>query len=215
MWQKLLRWLIRFLSKLQKPLPILTNSNSKVFTSFSGIDIIATINTKRVGEIQGISYSINRTSFRKTNNKKITGTMIFILFDRHALASCLNVTPNQISCAIDVPPFDIELTGINELGNAMYMKILGCQITSEGQSITVDDIINEQIFTYIAKDITPWHYKGKPCPNCAAILYRDRTPIYVMDSSRPEDFAKGQRYYCCNCLKQYKNIDNHLIEITK
>jgi hypothetical protein len=58
--------------------------------------------------------------------------------------------------ADQVPPFDIVLTGANEVGQIMAMSILGAEILNEGSGISVDDIVNEMAFTYVARDINPW-----------------------------------------------------------
>lgn len=67
------------------------------YTSFSGIDIIAVVNTTVIATLQGISYSITREkapiyTFGSANPRSfsrgkrgLAGSMIFTLFDRSAL----------------------------------------------------------------------------------------------------------------------------------
>ncbi len=58
--------------------------------------------------------------------------------------------------ADQIPPFDITLTGANEVGQIMTMSIMGAEILNEGSGISIDDIVNEMAFTYIAREITGW-----------------------------------------------------------
>lgn len=74
---------------------------SRSYNSFSGVDIKAVMGSKVIGELQGISYSITREkapiytmgsadprSFSR-GKRGIAGTLIFIVFDRHALLGTL------------------------------------------------------------------------------------------------------------------------------
>jgi hypothetical protein len=54
-----------------------------------------------------------------------------------------------------LPPFDIVLTFFNEYGNAAKMKIFGITIIDEGQTMSVDDLITEQTYTFMARGIQP------------------------------------------------------------
>lgn len=70
---------------------------AKSYSSYSGADIVASINKKVFGEIQGITYSVSRAkvpiytmgsaeprSFSR-GNRGIAGTLVFSTFDRDAL----------------------------------------------------------------------------------------------------------------------------------
>jgi hypothetical protein len=70
---------------------------TQTFNSFSGVDITPIFQGKPIGEIQAISYSINREkapiytmgkadprSFAR-GKRGIAGSLIFIVFDKHAL----------------------------------------------------------------------------------------------------------------------------------
>jgi hypothetical protein len=178
-----------------------TSQYTRTYTSFSGVDIIAYFDNERIGEIQGISYSITREkapiytmgsadprSFSR-GKRGIAGSMIFILFDRHALHRIMNKSlyvghtdeniirrrvnglppapVDQVDNTVvarlttpiyadQVPPFDVTLTGANEVGQVMTMGIMGAEILNEGSGISVDDIVNEMAFTYVAREVTGW-----------------------------------------------------------
>ena len=70
---------------------------TKTYTAFSGCDITACFNGKVIGEIQGLSYSVNREkspiytmgsaeprSFAR-GKRGIAGNLVFTMFDRDAL----------------------------------------------------------------------------------------------------------------------------------
>lgn len=72
---------------------------AKSYNSFSGVDIKAVFNNQVIAELQAISYSVSREkapiytmgsadprSFSR-GKRGIAGTLIFIIFDRHALLS--------------------------------------------------------------------------------------------------------------------------------
>lgn len=54
-----------------------------------------------------------------------------------------------------LPPFDIVLTFVNEMGAAAVMSINSVILANEGGGFSVDDITSETAFTYIARSITP------------------------------------------------------------
>lgn len=57
-----------------------------------------------------------------------------------------------------IPGFDITLAAANEYGALAVMKIFGVEILNEGWGISVDDIVSEQQFTYIARTVLPWQW---------------------------------------------------------
>ena len=55
-----------------------------------------------------------------------------------------------------IPPFDITLVGSNEYGASTMMAILGVELVNEGYGISIDDLVSEQQYTFIAREIVPW-----------------------------------------------------------
>ncbi len=188
---------------------------SRSYNSFSGIDIKAVFASKVVAELQAISYSITREkapvytmgsadprSFSR-GKRGIAGTLVFIMFDRHALLSTLGGmspdggllfqsdiddirpdyrtgdlagTPQAVQnseSSLDsgiasdqalasawyvdqIPPFDVTLAAANEYGALSSMRIFGVELLNEGYGVSIDDIVSEQQFTYIARSIIGW-----------------------------------------------------------
>jgi hypothetical protein len=55
-----------------------------------------------------------------------------------------------------IPPFDISLVGANEYGALAIKKILGVELLNEGSGFSIDDIVAEEQFTFVARMVTPW-----------------------------------------------------------
>lgn len=134
-----------------------------------------------LGELQTISYSIHRENkpvrvLGRVNPKgfvkgprTIAGSLIFTVFNSYAfyrLAQYKELvygTSGQYGLATNpmfpladmLPPFDIILTFSNEYGKFSRMKILGVTIVDEGGTMSIDDLVTEQTYTYMARGIQP------------------------------------------------------------
>jgi len=201
---------------------------SKNYDSLSGVDIKAIFHNKAVVPLQAISYAIQREkapiytmghpdprAFSR-GKRGIAGTLIFAVFDRHALVgggaifedsaiwadkeeifpsvTPAEYAPNSIAgmgldavggvgvqdvlgedspanaaaalsydqqqarpwYADQIPPFNIILTGANELGLLLSMRIYGVEILNEGYGISIDDLLSEMQMTYVCRAIAPW-----------------------------------------------------------
>jgi hypothetical protein len=133
------------------------------------------------GELQTISYSIYRPTtpvyaLGRINPKgvvrgqrTIAGSLIFTVFDRHVLKEVMKgyqtgtnsfgFTNDEIAemskdmKTDEMPPFDITVTFMNEYGNNSVLHIYGCHILTEGQTMSIEDMITENTMQYIAMDI--------------------------------------------------------------
>ena len=81
------------------------SSFQKTYNSFSGVDMVVTFGGKILGELQGISYTIQREkapiysmgeadprSFSRAK-RGIAGSMVFVVFDRSALLEAMRDRP--------------------------------------------------------------------------------------------------------------------------
>jgi len=189
----------------------------RTYNSLSGVDIKAVFHNKAVVPLQAISYAIQREkapiytmgypdprAFSR-GKRGIAGTLIFAVFDTHALVGTNQgifkdarffADKEEIRPAVDtassgfaqvevenlataggegataslgddqrlqapwysdqIPPFDVTLSGANELGTLMIMKIIGVEILNEGYGISIDDLMSEMQMTYVARGIIPW-----------------------------------------------------------
>lgn len=168
------------------------NGHLQTYNSYAGTDIVAQIvlpgqGPLVIGELQTISYSIHRenTPVRTLGRvnpvgfvkgpRTIAGSLIFTVFDEYTFYRI-----DQFREAMDtgffplsdmLPPFDISVTFHNEYGVGSTMKILGVTIIDEGQTMSVDDLITEQTYTFMARGIQPIkryeHFSVLPSSNSA------------------------------------------------
>lgn len=153
--------------------------NRGTYTSFSGADVKVTISFQgaspvSIGEAQTVTYSLFRPITPVYNlgdarpagyvrgERTVAGSIIFTVFDRNVL---LNAFYNAYSktgaeCANnefltdELPPFDIHLTFLNEYGQQSYLVIHDVHVTSEGQVMSIEDMITENTLQYLATDVT-------------------------------------------------------------
>jgi hypothetical protein len=59
-----------------------------------------------------------------------------------------------------LPPFDIVLAAANEYGALSIMKILGVELMNSGYGVSIDDIVSEHSYTFIATGLVPWISQG-------------------------------------------------------
>lgn len=151
--------------------------NKVVYDSYSGTDIVAQIvlpgqGPMTLGELQTISYSLHRENspvrfvghvgpvgFVK-GPRTIAGSLIFTVFNQYTfyrLQQYQDALLNKglFPLADMLPPFDVVLTFANEYGSFSKMRILGLTIVDEGGTMSVDDLITESTYTYMARAIQP------------------------------------------------------------
>jgi hypothetical protein len=150
-----------------------------VYNSYAGTDIVAQIILPNetpliLGELQTISVSTHRENrpvravghvspigFGK-GPRTIAGSLIFTQFNQYAFyrigryQELLQQSGNQIYPLADMlPPFDVVLSFSNEFGSFSKMNIYGVTVVDEGSTMSIDDLITEQTYTYMARGIQP------------------------------------------------------------
>jgi hypothetical protein len=131
--------------------------------------------TKVLAELQTISISSHRekapvralgATYPKgfvRSSRTIAGTMIYTVFDRNILDEFLNSHPSDFdahnpttSALVDqVPPFDITISFANELGQVSRMAIYGVEMVNEGQTMSIEDLLLENVVQFVARDYDP------------------------------------------------------------
>lgn len=56
--------------------------------------------------------------------------------------------------ADQIPPFNITIVGANEYGAMSVMRIFGVEILNAGSGVSIDDLVLEQVYTYVAREMT-------------------------------------------------------------
>lgn len=127
-----------------------------------------------LAELQTISYSMHRENspIRTLGHvnprgfvkgaRTIAGSMIFTQFNEYAFyridayRKLLADTKGFYAPLADMlPPFDVVFSMFNEYGLAGKMKIYGITVVDEGSTMSIDDLITEQTYTYMARGIQP------------------------------------------------------------
>lgn len=131
------------------------------------------ISTKVLAELQTISISTFRekAAVRACGQvgvkgytrgpRTIAGTMVFTVFDRNVLFELLETTSfdsdDQFQAAIkdQLPPLDLTIMFANEYGALSRLSLYGVEFVSEGQSMSIEDIILEDVCQFVARDVDP------------------------------------------------------------
>jgi hypothetical protein len=107
--------------------------------------------------------------------RTIAGSLIFTVFDRHVLKQVMESYNTSVGDTVsddtyifsdieliemknnmktdEMPPFDLNITFLNEYGNSATLNIYGVHILTEGQTMSIEDMITENTMQYIAMDI--------------------------------------------------------------
>jgi hypothetical protein len=64
-----------------------------------------------------------------------------------------NVLMNGSVHMDEMPPFDVTITFGNEYGHASYMVIKGIVIIDEGQVMSIEDMLTENTYSFMAADV--------------------------------------------------------------
>ena len=118
----------------------------KTYNSFSGIDMVVTFGGKIVGELQGISYTIQREkapiytmgeadprSFSR-GKRGIAGSIVFVVFDRSALLEVMRDRP-YIANRYSIPE-GFEISDVNVDTIEIAPGIIGPAVGSASPTVS-------------------------------------------------------------------------------
>lgn len=209
----------------------LGNQISKYYQSFSGTDTLAFImmpgsSPVLIGSLTTISYSMYRNkkpviNIGRTNINGVTrgsrifaGTMIFTLINQHWLKELqeqLDWLKGFEELKVDeLPLFDIMIISANEYGNAVSMYIYGIDFTDEAQTISVEDLFTENVFSFVARDVSNFkslNHKAKTVSKNGSSKHNAFSQkFYVLNSSsiNLDDLAKLEKELTISKLTQLK-----------
>lgn len=143
-----------------------------------------------LNNLQTLSYSIYREKApvralgfvgekgRARGTRTIAGSIVFTVFDRHVLWDVMRigqgdrtrdaVSPDSGYMGMEyvlpdqLPPFDIIIHFVNEYGHSAEMVLFGIELHQEGQTMSIQDIITENVMQFTAQHIAimrPGGYK--------------------------------------------------------
>ena len=70
--------------------------------------------------------------------------------------------PHAPFYADQIPPFDITLAAANEYGDLATMAVFGVEFLNEGWGISIDDLVSEKQYTYLARQVAWWRWIENP-----------------------------------------------------
>lgn len=135
--------------------------------------------------------------------RTIGGSFIFTLFNKAALWDLLEASSNFYSSGVGIngtdsgypelstvladqlPPFDVTIMCSNELGDNSYMALYGVEIGNEGQVLSIQDIITEDVMQFTALDFDPMRpltKKRQPLRQGETVI----TPDNILDGLHAE-----------------------------
>lgn len=165
--------------------------------------------SKVLAEIQTLSVSTHRdkqavrscgTVYPRAftrGPREIAGSMIFTVFNEHVLYEFLDAHASDFdaeaftSALIDqIPPVDITIAFANEYGSVSRMGILGVEFVNEGQTMSVEDLLTENVVQYVARDIDPMRSVAQRKLDENSIMVSQFQPLRASDLLLEEDYQQ-------------------------
>lgn len=94
--------------------------------------------------------------------RTIAGSMIFTVFDEHSLLKLIRAMGARESIWKDpeiatllpdqLPPLDVTIAFANEYGALSEMRIFGLEFVNDGMTMSIEDLLTEQIINFVARD---------------------------------------------------------------
>ena len=137
------------------------SSFSRTYNSFSGVDMVVAFNDKIIGEIQGVSYTVQREkapiytmgsadprSFSR-GKRGIAGSLVFVVFDRSALIEAFSDSPflawvNEYAAIQDTEAFSVDLT--NPQLDLPALGTVGSDQGARVQVVELDKVLARPIY---------------------------------------------------------------------
>ena len=104
--------------------------------------------------------------------RTIAGSMIFTVFNEHALAGLIRslgassihsgekdaflhtLLPDQL------PPLDLTIAFANEYGSVSSLRLMGVEFINDGATYSIEDLLTENIINFVARDADPMTSHG-------------------------------------------------------
>lgn len=111
------------------------------------------------GAAEQPSTGVTSSNLSSTSGKQASTTV------QNAYGPLKDITLDQEKRAAfyadQILPFDITMAAANEYGALAVMRIFGIELLNEGYGISIDDIVSEHQFTYVARHVVPWTSLGR------------------------------------------------------
>jgi hypothetical protein len=96
--------------------------------------------------------------------RTIAGSLVFTVLDRDVFYDVYQhsdkESPTEVPIFVDaIPPFHMLIDASNEMGATANTSIIGVTLTNWGTTYSVDDLMVEATYTYVAKFVSPFANK--------------------------------------------------------
>lgn len=137
------------------------SSFTRTYNSFSGVDMVVAFNNKIIGEVQGVSYTVQREkapvytmgsadprSFSR-GKRGIAGSLVFVVFDRSAIVDAFSDSPflawvNEYAAIQDSEAFSVDLN--NPELNLPELGTVGSNQGARVQVVELDKVLARPIY---------------------------------------------------------------------
>jgi len=176
------------------------------------------INSIVLGNLQTLSVQTHREKFGvralgksyvkgyTRGPRTIAGSMIFTLFNEHALAQLIrgvadhnlfkeSALDTNLSTLIpdQLPPLDLTIAFANEYGSISRMGIYGVEFLNDSQTFSIEDLMTEAVVNFTARDIDVMTKVGIRKLNSDSNDYRTDTTgsdLYTVNQSSYNKYLK-------------------------
>jgi hypothetical protein len=168
-----------------------------------------------LGDVQTITISTHREKMpvrtlgrvieksRTRGPRTFAGSFIFTVFNKAPLYDLLESGQNFYSSGVvtgkdcaypefstviadQLPPFDVTLVASNELGDTSYTVFYGIDIHNEGMTLSIQDILTEDVMQFTCKDWDPL----RPLSDARRIMEADYAPAVTASNIARQSRAR-------------------------
>ena len=157
----------------KESLPQPTGYTSSDITALFRFPYLSGVEARPFGQVNTLSYSIYRDKFPvralghtrakgyTKGTRTVAGSLAFTMLDSPVINQFVDML-YEFEQKVDrgmgilpdeLPPFDIDINYLSELGNKASVTLIGVELAEGNQVITIDDMqVNEQ-YSFVAQDI--------------------------------------------------------------
>lgn len=134
--------------------------------------------------------------------RELAGSLVFTVFDQHVLwdlisadASDFDSNTAKAAIADQLPPLDILVLFANEYGSLSRMAIYGVEFVSEGQTMSIEDLLTENAINFVARDYDPMRKVGSlaKIDETSGQVQRELVNKKASDLLREDDYKEFQK----------------------
>lgn len=111
-------------------------------------------------EVRALGHTVAKGITR--GPRTVAGSMIFTMFNEHALSELTRHMGNKESIWRDpeissllpdqLPPFDVTISFANEYGSLSQQNIYGIDFVNDGEVLSIEDLVTENSMNFMARD---------------------------------------------------------------